>query len=362
MKEQKNLHDQLEAVYGTMPEAFHHRVQETLDKLSAQPANAVQSRRPKLRWGVVLAAALLLATAIGAAATLSRTLGWITHTAADNWVLEEAEDLLHTDGLSTQINGCAISLKEWLCDGERLYVCVSVSDPELQNSENRDPEALRRCAARYSLGAVRLSAGKTSGGMTWDYEPGDEPGEILYIIEQSIEGVPDAFEVSIPVYAPEGECSVGFRVTQADRGRIREFAPSPVLQAQGYTAQITRLRATALRTYGELTLTFDPSLPMEKRREIVNGYMDGLGVPEGRLDVTAGEGEEILLPHTAQWAEDGLLCAIQLDGNPRETYPAEMVYCPRWQTGEEEEQDTLPPLSMEGAVVMEIRERNGEQR
>lgn len=353
MNEHRNLHDQLEAVYGTMPESFHRRVQETLHTLSNAPI-----RQHRLRWGAVLIAVLLLATAIGVAATLSRTLGWMTHTAAHNWVLEEADDMLHTNAASLQHDTCTITLKEWLCDGERMYICVSVVDSELKSSESDD--AWRRYAQLYSLGAITLSEGNASGGMTWEYQQGDEKGEILYLIEQGLEGTPDAFDVRIPVYFPEGAWDISFRVKQADQGRTRHFASSPLMQLESYTAQITRLRATALRTYGELTLTFDTSLPMEEWQRIVNGYMDGLGVPEGRMDTVAGEGEEILLPHTASWSEDGLMCVIQLDGNPRETYPDRMVYAPRWALDDEEETNEAP-LLMDGAITMEICERSDEQ-
>lgn len=347
----KNLREQLEAIYEPTPELYHRRVQQTLDSLSS-PRAAHRAGR-KWRWGAVLAAALMLMTTIGAAAKFSGVLDWMTHTAARNWVLDEAAQMLHTDVSQTKLNAYTISLREWLCDGERLYIGVSIVDPELKASD--DPDALRQCAARFSLGALRLSQGETSGGMTWHYAAGEKAGEILYMVEQAIDGVPQTFDVSVPVYFPEGEFSISFRVTQADFGRVRRFAPSPMVQAQGYTAQITQLRATALRTYGELTLVFHEETPVAQRRRIVNAYMDGLGVALGELNAVAGDGDELLIAHTAQWSTDNLTCRIELDGNPREDYPQELTYCPRWDA------DDAQPLSMVGAVKMTLTERSEEQ-
>lgn len=347
----KNLREQLEAIYEPTPELYHRRVQQTLDSLSS-PRAAHRAGR-KWRWGAVLAAALMLMTTIGAAAKLSGVLDWMTHTAARSWVLDEAAQMLHTDVSQTKLNAYMISLREWLCDGERLYIGVSIVDPELKESD--DPDALRQCAARFSLGALRLSQGETSGGITWHYAAGEKAGEILYMVEQAIEGVPQTFDVSVPVYFPEGEFSISFRVTQADFGRVRRFEPSPVVQAQGYTAQITQLRATALRTYGELTLVFHEETPVAQRRRIVNAYMDGLGVAQEELNAVAGDGNELLIAHTAQWSADNLTCCIELDGNPREEYPQELTYCPRWDA------DDAQPLSMVGAVKMTLTERSEEQ-
>lgn len=347
----KNLREQLEAIYEPTPELYHRRVQQTLDSLSS--SRATHRAGHKWRLGAVLAAALMLMTTIGAAAKLSGVLDWMTHTAARSWVLDEAAQMLHTDVSQTKLNAYTISLREWLCDGERLYIGVSVVDPQLKASD--DPDALRQCAARFSLGALHLSQGETSGGMTWHYTAGEKAGEILYMVEQAIEGVPKTFDVSVPVYFPEGEFSINFRVTQAEFGRVRRFAPSPVLQAQEYTAQITCLRATALHTYGELTLEFAEATPLAQRRRIVNTYMDGLGVAQGQLNTVAGEGKEILMAHTAHWSEDDLTCRIELEGNPREEYPKAIMYCPRWDA------DDAHLLSMTGAVEMTITERSEEE-
>lgn len=348
----KNFREQLEAIYEPTPELYHRRVQQTLDSLPS-PHTAHRAGH-RWRWGAVLAASLMLMTTIGAAAKLSGVLDWMTHTAARSWVLDEAADMLHTDVSQTKLNDYTISLREWLCDGDRLYLCVSVVDPALKTNE--DADALRQCAARFSLGALHLSQGETSGGMTWHYTAGEKKNEILYVAEQAIEDVPETFDVSVPIYFPEGEFGISFRVTQADFGRVRHFAPSPVVQAQDYTAQITRLRATALRTYGELTLTFDEELPIAQRHRIANAYMDGLGVVQEQLVTIAGDGDEILIAHTTHWSEDNLTCRIELDGNPREEYPQTFVYCPRWNADDE----SPSPLTMDGAVEMSFIERSEE--
>lgn len=350
----KNLHEQLASLYEPTPEFFHQRVQKTLQSLSS--SQAAHSSGNKLRRGAALLAALLLIAAVGAAAKLSGLPDWITHTAARSFVLDEAWNMLHTDTVQTQINDYTIRLREWLCDGERLYLCVSVVDPELQACEEEDVDALRRCATRFSLGALELSQGEACTGVTWDYAAGEEKGEILYVVEQSLESVPDAFDVSVPVYFPEGEYSVSFHVTRSDYGHVRSFAPSPIIQARGYTAQITRLRATALRTYGELTLTFEKTTPVAQRRSIVMAYMEGLGVDANHPDAVAGEGNELLLAHTARWSADDLTCIIDMDGNPRETYPDTLIYYPR----PDAETRQNAPLSSEGAVTMPIIERSEE--
>lgn len=367
MKETKNLREQLETAYEPTPEAFHRRVQDTLGQLRRMDHQEETVMKRKIRWGALALAALLLVSAIGAAAKLGGVFDFITHTAAKNWVLDEARDMLHEDVSRTEMNDCVITLREWVCDGERLYVCVSVVDPALETEGHYVPEdededylgGLNYYGLRYGPGDVSLSEGEVVGGMTWDFMWGDEENnEILYVFEQSIANVPDAFTVSIPLTCSAGENSVRFNVTRADFGRVRNYAPSDATRAQGYTAQITRFRATALRTYAELTLTFEESAPADERRRIVSDYMDGLGVPEGRLDAVAGEGEEILLAHTARWSPDERTCVVSLDGNPRETFPECVVYCPRWGMADYDwdQPGEMPPLSMDGAVVMNMKE------
>ena len=59
---------------------------------------------------------------------------------------------------------------------------------------------------------------------------------------------------------------------------------------------------------------------------------------------------------SVQWGEDGLTCTLELRGNPREDYPDGMIYCPRWGMHAYEGEREIPPLSMDGAVIMEMKE------
>lgn len=364
MNEEERLKRALDSACGETPEVFHRRVQDTLCGLRARERMERPVMKRKMRWGAVLLAALLIASAVGVAAHMNHVFDFITGTAAKNWVLDEADAMLHEDAASAALGDCALSVREWVCDGERLYVCVSIVDPALEIEGHFVPEdeeedylgGINHYGLRHGPTDVRLSEGIIEEA-SWDYRWGDEEGnEILYTFEQSLCDVPDAFTVTVPVKCSAGVTELSFDVTSADFGRVRGFDPSAVTQADGYTAQITRFRATALRSYGELTLAFEERVPEARRQEIMSDYMDGLGVPEGRLDAVAGEGEEILLAHTASWSEDGLTCVIQMDGNPRESFPETVVYCPRWGMHDYDWEGEMPALSMDGAVVMEMRE------
>lgn len=367
MTEGERLKRALDSAYGETPEVFHQRVQDTLSGLRAKERMERPVMKRKIRWGAVLLAALLLASAVGVAVNMNHVFAFITETAAKNWVLDEASGMLHENAARTTFGDCAISIPEWVCDGERLYVCVSIVDPALETEGHYVPEdededylgGLNHYGLRYGPVDVRLSEGTTEGH-AWDYKWGDEENnEILYVFEQPLEGVPDEFTVTVPIKCSADVAELSFSVTKADFGRVRDFEPSAVTQADGYTAQITRFRATALRSYGELTLVFEESMPKERRQEIASDYMDGLGVPEGRLDAVAGEGEEILLAHVANWSADGLTCVIEMDGNPWESFPETVVYCPRWGMYDydwDNQEGDMPALSMDGAVVMAMRE------
>ena len=349
MKETKDLRELLDTAFEETPDDFHRRVQDTLVKMKCMEHRKEHVVKKKMSWGVAVLAALLIMSAMGVAAKLSDVLSYITNTAAQNWVLDEAQNMLHEDVAETKVNDCMVALSEWICDGETLYVCVNVVDPALE-SESHYVE-------QYGPGKIRLSSGDVVGGMTWHYMRGDEESnEIIFVMEQKIANVPDAFTVEIPITCSAAEGGVRFNVTREDFGAIRYFEPSELVQLQGYTAQIVNFRATALRTYATLNLTFDESVPTITRNEIVSDYMDGLGVPEGRLDAVAGEGEEIVMPRTGKWSEDGLVYTIEMNGNPREQYPDTMVYCPRWGMHDYDWEGDMPPLSMDGAVVMRLKE------
>ena len=62
------------------------------------------------------------------------------------------------------------------------------------------------------------------------------------------------------------------------------------------------------------------------------------------------------MANTAKWSEDGLTCTLELRGNPFEEYPETIFFCPRWGMYSYEGEGNLPPLSMEGAVTMRMKE------
>lgn len=362
MKETNDLREQLEMAYEPTPEAFHRRVQDTLGQMRRERLREERVMKKKIKWAVVAVAVLLLVSAAGVAANMDRILGYITNTSAKNWVLDEAGDMLHTDTYEVHINDCVVGIREWLCDGGRLYVCLSIVDPALKTEGHYIPEdeddlgGLDHYGLRYGPQQIELSAGEIVGGMTWDFMWGDEENnEILYILEQRIANVPDAFSVSIPFTCSAGAGTLTFDVDRESFGRIRAFAPSEVLQTQEYTAQITALCATAMRTYANLSLTFAEDVEDERRNQIAYSYQCGLLVPEGELDIEAGSGEEIAYGTLCEWATDRSSCVITLEGNPREDYPETVMMCPRWGV-EEVEWDGLCPLSTEGAIVMSLKE------
>ena len=356
MKEKQDVFDQLDLAYEPTTEAFHRRVQETLIQMKTESAQARPIKR--IQWAAVLAAALMLFSAIAAAANIHQIIAFITQTMAKNWVLDDAQNMLHTHADSAALGDCNVTISEWMCDGETLYVSICLTDPALQNLEaNTDYlGGVNHYALYHGPTDVQLSEGH-SGSASWDFAQDDtKPNTILFTLEAPVEGLSDAFTVTIPVVCSEGTMHLNFDVHRPDFGTIRVFAPSAVLQAEGYTAQVTNFKATALRTYAALELVFDESLPENRRREIVSDYLDGLGVPEGKLNAVAGEGEEIVMAKSVQWGEDGLTCTLELRGNPREDYPDGMIYCPRWGMHAYEGEREIPPLSMDGAVIMEMKE------
>ncbi len=163
-----------------------------------------------------------------------------------------------------------------------------------------------------------------------DFDWGDETRfEILYTYEIEPENMPSAFTVTIPVLLLSGRKRVvdcrnkhGLR----NHAQLRAFC---IYVLDGYTAQITLLKASSLRTYGELKFVFDTSIDAQTRENIAGDYTEGLLAPKGHLDICAGEGEEIAYPTSMLWQDNGLICTISLEGNPRKTYPDALVFYPR---------------------------------
>ena len=357
MKETNELLDQLDLAYEPTPEAFHRRVQNTLAQMKTSNVHSGSNKR--IRWAALLAACLMLFSAIAVATNMNRIIAFITNTMAKNWVLDDAQNLLHTNAASAALDECSASVEEWMCDGETLYVSILLTDPELQYTESDDHylSGLNSYALYHGPQDVQLSEGLAHSA-SWDFARADEhENGIIYTLEIPIEvSSADGFIVSIPVVCSAGKMNLNFDVQHSDYGLIRMFEPSAILKADGYAAQITHFKVTALRSYATLKISFDESTPEERRYEIATDYLEGLGVPEGKLNAIAGEGQEIVMPNTATWSEDGLTCTLELRGNPFEEYPETIFFCPRWGMYSYEGEGTLPPLSMEGAVTMRMKE------
>ena len=364
MSDKKRFSHQMDEALGETPQIFHDRIEMTLHKLKTQERQTKKLDH-KVRWGVVLAAALLTVSALGAAAKLTGVFGFITHTAAKNWVLNDANKMLHIGGEKIQIGECTAQVKEWVCDGKILLVSICVDDPALEQEGHYVPKdededylaGLENYGLQYSREGVSCSAGQAWVN-SYDFEWENEAkNEILYTYEVELSDMSETFTVTFPVSCSEGDGKLDIDVNSADYGKQRLFAPSDAVKMEGYTAQVTGMQATPLHTYAELTLTFEPELSQEERERIAGDYMEGMLVPEERTDVIAGEGEEIAYPVMSTWLADGTVCTIQLRGNPREDYPQMVSYCPRLGASVYDGEGEYPKMSMEGAVKMQVREQ-----
>lgn len=359
MKEERKWLDKLDTAFGKTPDMFHQRVEQTLRILQTERTEECKMKR-KANGAIVLLVALLLVSAVGVAAKFSGVLDFITNTAASNWVLDDAEAMVHTDGDSASIGPCTASIKEWVCDGRRLFVTISVIDPALATEgyyvpKDEDEDYLAGLE-HYGLMHGLMEASSADGYVqvrSADFGWGDETRfEILYTYEIELENMPSAFTVTIPVSCSSGKGTLSIFVTSADYGTVRSFEPSEIQFFDGYTAQIVRLEVSSLRTYGELKLVFDTSTDTQTRENIAGDYMEGLLTPNGGLNIHAGEGEEIAYPTGALWQDDGVTCAISLEGNPRENYPDAMTFYPRKGASTFDGDGEWPLLSEEGAVYM----------
>ena len=358
MKEER---DRLNEAFGKTPDIFHQRVEQTLVTLQTEKPEK-HAMQKKVNWGLALLAALLLLSAVGAAVKFTGVLDFLTNTASKNWVLDDAGAMVHTDGDSVSIGFCTASVKEWICDGRRLFATISVVDSTLQTEgyyvpKDEDEDYLAGLE-HYGLTHDLMEAFSDQGSVqvrSSDFRWGDEQKyEILYTYEIELEAMPDAYTITIPVSCSEGESTLTIDVTSADCAKMMEFEPSEIFTFEGYTAQITQLSTSSLRTYGELKLVFDTSTDEYLRENTVGDYAEGLLAPEGSLDIIAGEGEEIAYPTGTVWTEDGLTCTISLEGNPREAYLEKIAFYPRNGASTFDGEGEWPPLSEDGAVKMKL--------
>ena len=271
--------------------------------------------------------------------------------------------MVRTNGESIRIGACQASVKEWVCDGQRLFLTLSVIDPALETEgyyvpkdEDEDYLAGLEC---YGLTHDPMEASSSAGTAqvkSSDFRWGNEANfEILYTYEIELENMPSAYTITLPVSCSEGVGELHIAIKDTDYGKQRKFEPSAVYSFGGYTAQVTMLQASSLKTYGELKLAFDAETDAEARETTVTDYLEGLLAPEGMMTITAGEGEEIAYPTSATWSDDGLTATITLEGNPRESYPEKLAFYPRKGAGRFDGEGDWPSLSEEGAVEMELK-------
>lgn len=357
---EREIQKTLERAYGDTPALFHGRVINTLRNIERGEREEPVMRR-KIGWGAALVIALLLMSTAAVAARLSGVLGFITNTASETWVLEEASGMVHLDAAYASVGDCVAKISEWACDGEVLVVTLNVIDPALATEgyyvpvdEDEDFLAgLENYGLNHMPDELCVSAGEI-GWKSLHFYWGDEAAhEIIYAFEVPLKDMPDAFTVTVPFSCSAGKGELSFDVTSADYGRVREFALPPQEHFDGYALTVTKAKGTALYTYMKAELAFDETTPAERREAIASAYMEGLVVPEGKLDAVAGEGEEIASPRRGRWSEDGMTYFIELLGNPREAYPQTVLFCPRWgmESVDWDAPEVEPPLLSTGGAL-----------
>ena len=313
----------------------------------------------KISIAMVFVFTVLLATVGAVAANINSIFDFMTNTVAKNWVLDEAENMLHSDAENTGLNDCKLLLDEWICDGEQLYVSIEIHDPALDTEGHfipEDPEeeylgGLAHYVSLYGLKAPTISSGSINK-KEWYYDwANEEENVIRYTSRYALSDVStDPFTVTLPILCSAGEFELHYDIHHTNFGTVIDYQLPTPLTTNEYILEITRLRSTALHTYADTKLTFDPSVANERREEIAYAYLDGLIAPFGRLDIIEGEGEEIALPRSLRWSEDRSTAWIELEGNPREIYPEKAAYYPRWGMLDDEEK---PSLSEDSALVIE---------
>ena len=362
MKEERKWRDEMDAAFGETPEAFHRRIEQTLRSLQAEQKEEPVVKR-KVNGGIALLVALLMISAIGVAAKFTGILDDITRTAAKHWVLDDAGAMVRTNGESIRNGASQATVKEWVCVGQRLFLTLSVIDPALETEgyyvpKDEDEDYLAGLE-RYGLTHDPMEASSSAGTAqvkSSDFRWGNEANfEILYTYEIELENMPSAYTITVPVSFSEGVGELHIAIKDTDYGKQRKFEPSAVYSFDGYTAQVTMLQASSLKTYGELKLAFDAETDAIARETTVTDYLEGLLAPEGMMTITAGEGEEIAYPTSATWSDDGLTATITLEGNPRESYPEKLAFYPRKGAGRFDGEGDWPSLSEEGAVEMELK-------
>lgn len=316
----------------------------------------------KISAAIAFVFVLLLAAVGAVAANINHIFDFVTNTVAKNWVLDEAEYMLHDDAQHTGLNDCTLLLDEWICDGEQLYVCIEILDPVLETEGHfvpEDPEeeylgGLTHYVSLYGLKAPIISSGSISR-KEWHFDWANEDENVIrYTSRYTLTDVStDPFTVILPVLCSAGEFEMHYDIHHSDFGTIRDYQLPTPLTTNEYTLEILRLRATALHTYADAKLTFDTSVPDDRRNEIAYAYLDGMIAPLGRLDIVEGEGEEIMLPRSLRWSEDRLTAWIEIEGNPRESYPEKVAYYPRWGMLDYDWEGEKPSLSEENALIIE---------
>ncbi len=209
MKEERKWRDEMDAAFGETPETFHRRIEQTLRSLQAEQKEEPVVKKES-KWGIALVA-LLMISAIGVAAKFTGILDDITRTAAKHWVLMMQAQWCGQTGKRIRIGACQASVKEWVCDGQRLFLTLSVIDPALETEgyyvpKDEDEDYLAGLE-RYGLTHDPMEASSSAGTAqvkSSDFRWGNEANfEILYTYEIELENMPSAYTITLPVSCSE---------------------------------------------------------------------------------------------------------------------------------------------------------------
>lgn len=131
MKEGKEWLNELDASLGETPDMFHRRVEQTLRILQTERTEACITKR-KVNGAIVLLAALLLLSAVAVAAKFTGVLvSSPTQRQKIGYWMTRAQWCIQRMGDSVSIGACTASIREWVCDGQRLFATIGVIDPAL---------------------------------------------------------------------------------------------------------------------------------------------------------------------------------------------------------------------------------------
>lgn len=195
MKEGKEWLNELDASLGETPDMFHRRVEQTLRILQTERTEACTTEK-KGEWSNRPACSAAPTICRRCSGKVHRRIGFHHQHEAKNWVLDDAGAMVHTeDGDRVSIGACTASIREWVCDGQRLFATIGVIDPALATEgyyvpEDEDEDYLAGLE-HYGLTHELMEASSDDGYVqvrSADFDWGDETRfEILYTYEIELE-------------------------------------------------------------------------------------------------------------------------------------------------------------------------------